>query len=107
MDYHQLERNHPQMSTSTPATFFELADTLRDIALEVEMIGVEDIDVSTEFLPRGTIVKAKPVTEQLRFKPKSVWVSLGDGCYKHLTGKKGLIARHDRLDGYVDVVFNA
>lgn len=95
------------MSNATPTTFFELADTLRDIALEVEMIGVEDIDVVSEPLPRGTIVKAKPVTEQLRFKPKSVWVSLGNGKYKHLTGKKGLIAKHDRLDGYVDVVFQA
>lgn len=95
------------MSTA-PATFFELADTLRDIALEVEMIGVQNIEVTDEkFLPYGTIVKAKPSSEQLRFKPKSVWVSLGDGCYKHLTGKKGLIARHERLDGYVDVVFQA
>ena len=95
------------MSTA-PATFFELADTLRDIALEVEMIGVQNIEVTDpEFLPYGTIVKAKPSSEQSRFKPKSVWVSLGDGCYKHLTGKKGLIARHERLDGYVDVVFEA
>ena len=63
------------------------------------------IDTQDSILPLGTIVKAKP--NQERFKPKSLWVSLGDGTYKHLTGKKGLIAKHERLDGYVDVIFDS
>jgi hypothetical protein len=54
-------------------------------------------------MPKGTIVKAKEV--QNRFKAKSLWVSLGDGTYKHLTGKKGLTATDMRLNGYVDVIF--
>jgi hypothetical protein len=54
---------------------------------------------------KGTIVKAK--SDQARFKPSSLWVSLGNGKYKHLTGKKGLITKHDRLDGFVDVVYQA
>lgn len=79
-----------------------LADELRDIAslLEIAMIDTQD-----SILPLGTIVKARP--NQTRFKPKSLWVSLGDGTYKHLTGKKGLIAKHERLDGYVDVIFDS
>ena len=77
-----------------------LADELRDIASLLE----NAIEVDDSF-PRGTIVKALP--NQTRFKPKSMWVSLGDGTYKHLTGKKGLIAKHERLDGFVDVVFDS
>jgi hypothetical protein len=77
-----------------------LADELRDIASLLETA----IEVDDSF-PRGTIVKALP--NQTRFKPKSLWVSLGDGTYKHLTGKKGLIAKHERLDGYVDVIFDS
>ena len=78
-----------------------LADELRDIASLLEIA----VDTNDSILPLGTIVKAKP--NQTRFKPKSVWVSLGDGTYKHLTGKKGLIAKHERLDGYVDVIFDS
>lgn len=78
-----------------------LADELRDIAYLLETA----IDTSDSILPLGTIVKAKP--NQERFKPKSLWVSLGDGTYKHLTGKKGLIAKHKRLDGHVDVIFDS
>ena len=77
-----------------------LADELRSLALQVETDNLDNNPY-----PYGTIVKAKP--NQTRFKPKSVWVSLGDGCYKHLTGKKGLIATHERLKDYVDVVFEA
>ncbi len=77
-----------------------LADELRDIASLLE----NAVEVDDSF-PRGTIVKALP--NQTRFKPKSMWVSLGDGTYKHLTGKKGLIAKHERLDGYVDVIFDS
>ena len=77
-----------------------LADELRDIASLLEnAVEVDDT------LPRGTIVKALP--NQTRFKPKSMWVSLGDGTYKHLTGKKGLITTHERLEGYVDVIFDS
>jgi len=78
-----------------------LADELRDIASLLETA----VDTSDSSLPLGTIVKARP--NQTRFKPKSLWVSLGDGTYKHLTGKKGLIAKHERLDGYVDVIFDS
>jgi hypothetical protein len=78
-----------------------LADELRDIASLLEIA----VDTSDSSLPLGTIVKARP--NQTRFKPKSLWVSLGDGTYKHLTGKKGLIAKHERLDGYVDVIFDS
>ena len=79
-----------------------LADELRDIASLLENAV---IDTQDSILPLGTIVKALP--NQTRFKPKSMWVSLGDGTYKHLTGKKGLIAKHERLDGYVDVIFDS
>jgi len=79
-----------------------LADELRDIASLLENAV---IDTQDSILPLGTIVKALP--NQTRFKPKSIWVSLGDGTYKHLTGKKGLIAKHERLDGYVDVIFDS
>jgi len=72
--------------------------------------GNEDRDVLREVLselvpvpPRGTIVKAN--ADQDRFKPDSVWVSNGDGTYLHLTGSKGLTAKHDRLIGYTHVVF--
>lgn len=77
-----------------------IADELRSLAFEVEMTNLDN-----GYHPYGTIVKAKP--DQARFKPKSVWVSLGNGKYKHLTGKKGLIATHERLKDYVDVVFQA
>ena len=77
-----------------------IADEIRSLAFEVEFNNLDN-----GYHPYGTIVKAKP--DQSRFKRKSVWVSLGDGCYKHLTGKKGLIAKHERLKDYVDVVFEA
>lgn len=77
-----------------------IADEIRSLAFDVEFNNLDN-----GYHPYGTIVKAKP--DQSRFKPKSVWVSLGDGCYKHLTGKKGLIAKHERLKDYVDVVFEA
>lgn len=77
-----------------------LADELRDIASLLE----NAVEVNNSF-PRGTIVKARP--NQTRFKPKSMWVSLGDGTYKHLTGKKGLVTTHERLDGFVDVIFDS
>lgn len=81
------------------ATTLNLVEELRIIADELEA----SLDDSTN--PAGTIVKAKP--EQSRFKTSSLWVSLGNGKYKHLTGKKGLITTHERLNGYVDVVYSA
>lgn len=78
-------------------TLSSLADELRSIVVDIE--SVEDS------YPRGTILKALP--EQSRFKPKSMWVSLGDGTYRHLNGKKGLVTTHDRLNGYTEVIFSA
>ena len=93
------------MSTnSTKSQLWDIADSLRSLALELDIVTTTD-NLDNDYYPYGTIVKAKP--SQTRFKPKSIWVSLGDGCYKHLTGKKGLIARHERLKDYVDVVFEA
>lgn len=83
-------------------TILHLAEELRVIADE---ISYNAIDTSSDYPKRGTIVKALP--SQTRFKPKSVWVSLGNGTYKHLTGSKGLITTHERLNGYTEVVFEA
>jgi hypothetical protein len=87
------------MSTNT---ILNLADELRVIADE---ISYNALDTSSDYPKRGTIVKA--LASQTRFKPKSMWVSLGNGTYKHLTGSKGLVTTHDRLDGYTEVVFEA
>lgn len=76
-----------------------LANELRDIADSIESSATDDS------YPRGTILKALPT--QSRFKPKSMWVSLGDGTYKHITGQKGLVTTHDRLEGYTSVIFSA
>ena len=86
---------------STTTNLFNLVEEIRIIADELEA-NIESAS-SSDFVPKGTIVKAKEV--QNRFKPKSMWVSLGDGTYKHLTGSKGLVTTHSRLDGYVDTVF--
>jgi hypothetical protein len=83
-------------------TILHLAEELRIIADE---ISYNAVDTSSDYPKRGTIVKALP--SQTRFKPKSVWVSLGNGTYKHITGSKGLITTHERLDGYTEVVFEA
>lgn len=83
-------------------TILNLAEELRIIADE---ISYNAVDTSSDYPKRGTIVKALP--SQTRFKPKSVWVSLGNGTYKHLTGSKGLITTHERLNGYTEVVFEA
>ena len=88
---------------STTTNLFNLVEEIRIIADELEA-NIESA-ASSDFVPKGTIVKAKEV--QNRFKAKSLWVSLGDGTYKHLTGKKGLVTKHERLDGFVDVVFEA
>ena len=88
---------------STTTNLFNLVEEIRIIADELEA-NIEAA-ASSGHTPKGTIVKAKEV--QNRFKSKSLWVSLGDGTYKHLTGKKGLVTKHERLDGFVDVVFEA
>ena len=84
------------------STILGLAEELRIIADE---ISYNAVDTSSDYPKRGTIVKA--LASQTRFKPKSMWVSLGNGTYKHLTGSKGLVTTHDRLDGYTEVVFEA
>ena len=76
--------------------------TLADLADELATVQF-DVDSVNGYEPKGTILKALP--DQTRFKPKSMWVSLGNGKYQHLTGEKGLIAKHSRLDGYTSVVF--
>lgn len=81
-----------------------LSNTLSTIAEELLSLA-DNIVESDNYYPRGTIVKALP--NQSRFKPKSIWVSLGDGTYRHLTGQKGLVTTHDRLDGYTSVIFSA
>jgi hypothetical protein len=90
-------------TTNTQSQLWDIADSLRSLALVIDLVSTDTLD--NEYPPRGTIVKAKP--DQSRFKLKSMWVSLGDGKYKHLTGKKGLITTHDRLADYTDVVFQA
>jgi hypothetical protein len=87
---------------STTQAILGLADELRIIADE---ISYNAFDSSSDYPKRGTIVKALP--SQTRFKPKSMWVSLGNGTYKHLTGSKGLTTTHERLDGYTEVIFEA
>lgn len=76
--------------------------TLADLSDELATIQF-DLEDANGYEARGTILKALPT--QSRFKPKSMWVSLGNGKYQHLTGTKGLIAKHSRLDGYTSVVF--
>ena len=81
-----------------------LSNTLSTIAEELLSLA-DGIVESDDYYPRSTILKALPT--QARFKPKSMWVSLGDGNYRHLNGKKGLVTTHDRLDGYTEVIFSA
>jgi hypothetical protein len=97
-----MKGNDMSSTTINSDYLTSIAYSLQDIVDELTSLP---LDMDNDFYPRGTIVKAS--VGQTRFKPKSVWVSLGDGTYKHLTGKKGLIATHSRLDGYVDVVFSA
>ena len=80
---------------SISLTLADLSDELATIQFDLEDANVYEL--------RGTILKALPT--QSRFKPTSMWVSLGNGKYQHLTGEKGLIAKHSRLDGYTSVVF--
>jgi len=93
------------MSTTTTQVenyLASIAVTLADLADELSTVQF-DVDSVNGYEPKGSILKALPT--QTRFKPKSIWVSLGNGKYQHLTGEKGLIAKHSRLDGYTSVVF--
>lgn len=76
---------------------------LKDIAEQLENVEFDANAGSNGYEPRGTILKALPT--QSRFKPKSMWVSLGNGKYQHLTGEKGLIAKQSRLDDHTFTVF--
>jgi hypothetical protein len=81
-----------------------VAEQLRTLALVLDLESVrQSIDDEPEYYDYGTILKALP--DQSRFKPKSMWVSLGDGTYRHLNGKKGLVTTYDRLNGYTEVIF--
>lgn len=91
-----MRGNQPPMNT---LALLNLAEELRVIADELEVSA----DEST--YPKGTIVKAK--SDQARFKTTSMWVALGNGKFKHLNGKKGLITTQSRLDGFVDVIYSA
>lgn len=82
----------------------ELTYALGAIIDQLECV-TSHIEESDTYYPRGTILKAD--ADQDRFNSKSLWVSLGDGTYRHLNGKKGLVTTHDRLDGYTSVVFSA
>ena len=96
------------MIMSNNVVLWSVADDLRGIATELESLTLNADDVQTTasvYPKRGTIVKAK--ASQTRYKPTSMWVSNGDGTYTHITGKKFLQAKHDRLDGFVDPVFIA
>jgi hypothetical protein len=93
--------------TTTTAQVYEdylasISMTLADLADELATVQF-DVDSVNGYEPKGTILKALP--NQTRFKPKSMWVSLGNGEYKHLTGEKGLTAKHSRLDGYTFPVY--
>jgi len=91
---------------SNNVVLWSVADDLRSLATELESVTLLDYeDVVSEYPKRGSIFKAK--SSQARFKPTSMWVSNGDGTYTHITGKKMLQAKHDRLNGFVDPVFIA
>ena len=81
-----------------------ISENLKELAMDLANVSFEEYNPDLlGYEPRGTILKALPT--QSRFKPKSMWVSLGNGKYKHLTGEKGLIAKHSRLEGYTFPVF--
>ena len=90
-------------------TIQEVAHNLRYLASEScdhehELLELAD-QLEAAYYVKGTIVKA--IKGQDRFKSTSLWISLGNGKYQHLTGEKGLVAKHSRLDGYVKPVWVA
>jgi len=87
------------------ATTQYVANELRSIGSALssqDLLRLAEI-LDPSWYPYGTILKANEGNE--RFKDTSVWVSMGDGTYKHLSGEKGLVTTHDRLDGYVHKVY--
>lgn len=82
-----------------------LADAIR---LHAEANSNDELLMLVEFYAptheRGVIVKAIPGND--RFEDTSVWISLGDGTYRHLSGEKGLIASWRRLRGYVKPIYD-
>jgi len=93
------------MSNTTAQREYLLAITssILDFANELVAVASEE-DIATEY-PKGTIVKALGEEYQTRFKPTSLWVSLGDGTFKHLNGEKGLLTTADRLREYTSIVY--
>jgi hypothetical protein len=88
-------------------TVQEVAHNLRYLASEScdhehELLELAD-QLEAAYYVKGTIVKA--IKGQDRFKSTSLWISLGNGKYQHLTGEKGLVTTHSRLDGYVKPVW--
>lgn len=82
-----------------------VASELRELSTELDSPYLERLaqQLDPTYHAYGVIVKANK--DNGRFKDTSVWVSLGDGTYKHLSGEKGLVATYERLDGYVHQVF--
>lgn len=82
-----------------------VANELRELSDELDSPYLNKLAESLDptYHPYGTIIKA--IEGNDRFKDTSVWVSLGDGTYKHLSGEKGLVTTHDRLKDYTRVVY--
>jgi len=82
-----------------------LAEAIRNHATQEEdndlLMLVEFFEPTHE---HGVIVKAIPSND--RFEDSSVWISLGDGTYRHLSGEKGLVAKWSRLRGYVKPIYD-
>ena len=94
-----MNTNHARLILSHAEAIQNIADDLMSSVIT----AVADSNGSNGYYARGTILKATEGND--RFKDKSAWVSLGGGKYAHITGKKGLTAKHSRLDGYVKVIF--
>ena len=94
-----MNTNHARVILSTAEEIQNLVDDLMSSVIT----AVSESNGSNGYWSRGTILKASEFNG--RFKDKSAWVSLGDGKYQHITGKKGLVAKHSRLNGYVKVIF--
>jgi hypothetical protein len=82
-----------------------VANELRELSTELDSPYLERLaeQLDPTYHAYGVIVKANK--DNGRFKDTSVWVSLGDGTYKHLSGEKGLVATYGRLNGFVHKVY--
>lgn len=94
-----MNTSHARVILSTAEEIQNLVDDLMSSVIT----AVSESNGANGYWSRGTILKASEFNG--RFKDKSAWVSLGDGKYQHITGKKGLVAKHSRLNGYVKVIF--